>query len=243
MIKRIILTAASVVALSAAANAADMYRASAGGYKDGPAYVGVNWSGLYVGVNGGYGSSENSNQLANTNVPFSGLQPEGGFGGGQIGYNVQRGNLVFGVETDFEGANISKSATDAGNNKYSSDLNWFGTVRGRLGYTVDRALVYATGGLAYGNVDNKAIASPSGHVYEANKTDTGYTLGGGVEYKISQAWSLKGEYQYINLGTNDPVWNGVAYSKQSAGVVNDDAYHTFRIGVNYFVGGGYDPLK
>ena len=100
MLLRVILTAASVVALSAAANAADMYRPAAGGYKDVP-YVGVNWSGLYVGVNGGYGANAAS-------VPTGGLDPAGGFGGGQIGYNVQRGNIVFGLEADIEGADITE---------------------------------------------------------------------------------------------------------------------------------------
>ena len=93
MLHRVILTAASVVALATAANAADMYRPSAGGYKDVP-YVGVNWSGVYVGVNGGYGMNSNNSDM------------NGGFGGGQIGYNVQRGNLVFGVEGDIEGSSI-----------------------------------------------------------------------------------------------------------------------------------------
>ncbi len=79
----------SAVAL-AAANAADMYRSPdmGGGYKD--SYVAVNWSGLYAGVNGGYGWSANTDNL----------DPAGGFGGGQIGYNFQRGNIVFGVEAD-----------------------------------------------------------------------------------------------------------------------------------------------
>ena len=88
MIKRIILATASVVALSAAANAADMYRAGPS-YKDTP-YVGVNWSGLYFGANGGTGFD--ANDWGNN----------GGFFGGQLGYNVQRGNIVFGVETDIE---------------------------------------------------------------------------------------------------------------------------------------------
>ena len=78
-----------------------------GGYKDGPAYVGVNWSGLYVGVNGGYGWSRTPT-----------CHPAGAFGGGQIGYNFQRGNIVFGIETDIQGSGVS---TAGGGYKSSLD--------------------------------------------------------------------------------------------------------------------------
>src|SRR5215469_15465510 len=102
MLRRIVITAASAVVLAASANAADMYRAPAGGgYKDMP-YVGVNWSGLYVGVNGGGAwNSTHSDDL---------MDPTGGFGGGQIGYNWQgvwHPNLVLGIEADFQGAGVS----------------------------------------------------------------------------------------------------------------------------------------
>ncbi len=166
MLHRVLLTAASVVVLSAAANAADMYRPSAGGYKDVP-YVGVNWSGLYVGVNGGYGTDA-SNIGSKIGAPFD-LSPAGAFGGGQIGYNAQRGNFVFGVEADIQGANITDSKTltetvtvgDAGQLRLglNTSLDWFGTVRGRVGYAFDRTLVYATGGLAYGQITDGAYLS------------------------------------------------------------------------------------
>ena len=197
MLNRIILAAASVVAFAAAANAADMYRAPAGGYKDVP-YVGVNWSGLYAGVNGGYGEVSE-----NTNI-------NGGFGGGQIGYNIQRGNIVFGGEADIQGANITTSGAPS--------VDYFGTVRARAGYAIDRALVYGTGGFAYGGSNNSNTA---------HNTGDGWVAGGGVEYKLNPTWSVKGEYQHLEF-TSDTPKTGI---------------DTFRIGVNYFVGGGYDPLK
>ncbi len=220
MLKRVILTAASVIALTAAANAADMYvpGAATGGYKDAPV---ATWTGIYVGVNGGYAWSETSDQLATG--PFGGLAPEGGFGGGQIGYNVQRDRIVFGIEADIQGAGISASGSDAGLDQFKSELDYFGTVRGRLGYAFDRTLVYATGGLAYGEVKNSAVQAATGDNYSIDKTAVGYVLGGGVEYKIGGAWSVKGEYQYINLGKNDPTFAGVCYSNVG-GTVNDDAY-------------------
>ena len=107
------------MALSAAANAADMYRPTEGGYKDGPAYAGVNWSGLYAGVNGGYAFGNNSQDVkvsGPTGTLGSPAWPEltGGFGGGQIGYNWQgvlAPRVVLGVEADIQGAGLSKGAT------------------------------------------------------------------------------------------------------------------------------------
>src|SRR5262245_35254995 len=98
MLHRIIITVTGAVMLATAANAADIYHAPpAVSYKDTPPpYVGVNWSGLYVGINGGgaWNATHDSDLV----------DPSGGFGGGQIGYNFQRGNIVFGVEADFQGA-------------------------------------------------------------------------------------------------------------------------------------------
>jgi outer membrane immunogenic protein len=218
MLHRVLLTAASVVALSAAANAADMYRAPA------PAampYVGVNWSGFYVGVNGGYGWSS-ADIAAGVN------NPTGGFGGGQVGFNAQRGNLVFGIESDIEGAGIK--ANTAG---FESKMDWFGTVRGRIGYSFDRALVYGTGGFAYGNV-NQSIPGAS-----ISETQYGWVAGGGVEYKFSPSWSAKAEYQFMSLDASDVA---------GAGRLGDSTFDrtevsTVRVGLNYFVSPSYDALK
>ncbi len=107
----------------------------------------------------------------------------------------------------------------------------------------DRTLVYATGGLAYGEVKNSAVQAATGDNYSIDKTAVGYVLGGGVEYKIGGAWSVKGEYQYINLGKNDPTFGGVGFSNVPGATVNDDAYHTVRVGLNYHIAPSYEPLK
>jgi outer membrane immunogenic protein len=238
----------SVVALSSA-NAADMYRAPAGGgYKDGPAYATVNWSGWYAGVNGGGAWSEFSDQLAcptfcSAPFPvFGGLSPSGGFGGGQIGYNWQgvwHPHLVLGVEADIQGAGVEDKGTN-GAGVFTSRLDFFGTVRGRIGYAMDSSLAYFAGGFAYGGIRNEANFGPVDFVKDT--TATGYVLGGGWEYRFSPAWSAKAEYQYINLGKNDPVTSiGVTFSS-AGGIVRDDAFHTARVGLNYHLLPGYEPL-
>ena len=222
------LTSALVLA-AASANAADIYRPDAGGgYKDGPAYIPVNtWTGFYIGANGGYGWNANhhSDDL---------LDPAGGFGGGQIGYNWQGGfgfgpHLVLGIEADIQGADISDSVGG-----FKSQVNWFGTVRGRIGYAFDRTLIYGTGGFAYGEVENSIPV-----LGKATETQTGYTVGGGIEYKINPAWSVKGEYQFINLDASSLTGAG------PLGLNGTDSseFHTVRLGVNYHLGGGYEPLK
>ena len=114
------------------------------------------------------------------------------------------------------------------------NLDWFGTVRGRVGYAVGAALLYGTGGLAFGGVDDKLTVG--GTTKADNSTKTGYAAGGGVEYAFNPAWSGKVEYQYINLGT-DTVVNG----SDSANFDHD--YNTVRVGLNYHILPGYEPLK
>jgi outer membrane immunogenic protein len=235
MVCSILICTVSALALSAAANAADIYRAEGpGGYKDGPVYVPVaTWTGFYVGVNGGYGwTSNNSDDV---------LSPAGGFGGGQIGYNWQAGshfgipgNLVLGIEADIQGADISDKVSGVAVG-LESRLNYFGTVRGRLGLAFDRALVYATGGFAYGEVENSFAFLGT---FKARDTQTGYTLGGGVEYKINSSWSVKGEYQFISLDASDSTLGNLGFNGGDR-----SEFHTIRAGLNYHVGSTYEPLK
>jgi outer membrane immunogenic protein len=214
-------------------------------YKAAPAPAVFNWTGFYAGIDGGYGWSPHSDQLQDFNVGglFPGLSPKGGFGGGQAGFNWQPSGTpwVLGVETDIQGSGIGKKQTftpgSAGaTGTYTSDLDWFGTVRGRIGYAIDRSLIYFTGGFAYGRVVNDVLYSTGTH-YRVSQTATGSVLGGGWEYMLSSAWSVKAEYQYINLGRHDPVTaTGISYSSFPGTKVEDSTFHTVRVGLNYKFG-------
>jgi outer membrane immunogenic protein len=236
-------TLTGVVAL-ASANAADMAPpAGPGGYKDAP-WV-ATWSGFYAGINLGGGWSEFSDKFASTGTGFSGLSPKGGFGGGQIGYNWQgiwHPHLVLGVEADIQGAGggIQGKAIDALGHHFSSSLDTFGTVRGRLGYAFGPSLVYATGGFAYGQINNEADGLVA---FKNTNTATGYVVGGGYEYKFSPGWSAKVEYQFINLGRNDPAFLGISACAAGGVKCEDDAIHSVRGGINYHFGRVYEPLK
>ena len=240
------LTLTSALVLAASANAADFYQPGPGSYKD--VYVPTVWSGFYAGINGGYGWG-NDNPLFDPTIAFGGLSPSGGFGGGQIGYNWEGGFLgprfVFGIEADLQGSAIKDRAFDVLGDVFKSNLDYFGTVRGRLGYSIDRTLFYFTGGFAYGGLHKST--NDFGGEFRYNGTATGYVLGGGVEHKFAPAWSIKAEYQYINLGSHDPVdvsGAGLGSFSSNTGVSpKDDDYHTIRIGVNYHILPGYGPLK
>jgi len=116
-------------------------------------------------------------------------------GGGQIGYNLQLSPLfVAGLETDFQGAS-------------SHNLDWFGTVRARLGITPfsPNLLIYGTGGFAYGEIRN---GWNNGNGWNTvNNVGTGWTAGGGVEWAFLPNWSAKAEYLYTDLsGSNNGGW-------------------------------------
>ena len=256
----VLLGAASAAALFSSAFGADMYSApeAAGGYKDGPLPF-VSWAGFYAGINGGGAWGDSKDLIFTDEVPGSGdagkFQSTGGFGGGQIGYNWQglwHPHLVLGVEADIQGAGISdhfvRSASYFGTTTFDGkqDADFFGTVRGRIGYAFDKVLVYGTGGFAYGGVNTRINLTnnpPSGFTNNLsnNATLTGYAAGGGVEYKITPQWSVKAEYQFIDLG--DQRLSNAASDLLTDRTKVEDNFHTVRVGINYFFLPGYEPLK
>jgi outer membrane immunogenic protein len=186
------------------------------------------WTGFYAGINGGYGwgSADTSFHPLPDAASFFDLNPvtlspdpNGFIGGGQIGYNHQWKWLVLGIEADFQGSDMEGDTRrspivdiNGGLNEDGTFLEahertqWFGTVRGRIGFApICRLMIYATGGLAYGNVDysaNTNFTVQGGPFYRSSFTETnlGWTVGGGLEYAIGHHWSIKAEYLYYDLG-------------------------------------------
>jgi outer membrane immunogenic protein len=188
-----------------------------------PAYVQVyNWTGFYVGVHAGYG-------WADTDFLGSSNQ-DGFFGGAQIGYNWQApgSNWVFGLELDSAWASLEgDTSVVAGLGTVSSEVDYLGSFRGRIGYSWDRTLLYVTGGLGWAH--NEVSTSLAG---SASNTHFGYTLGAGVEYAFSGPWSVKAEYLYYGLG-------GESYGA-AAGLNDVDLnIHTVKLGLNYRFGAPY----
>ena len=156
-------------------------------------------------------------------VEFEFHRAEGGFGGGQIGYNWQRDRFVFGVEGDFQGADIGGTRIRSiWRRRRDRDVNWFSTVRGRLGFASGPLLVYGTGGVAFADIDNR-IHFTDGNVSRNSGTQTGYAVGGGVEWAFAPNWSAKAEYLYLGFGDD---------TLPSGDRINND-FQTVRVGLNY----------
>jgi outer membrane immunogenic protein len=192
-------TALLVTALAAPVHAADLPPAPSYKAPVMAPMVGYNWTGFYVGANVGGGFANTTATSTALNIPFATINGKlnGVIGGGEVGYNYQYTNWVFGVEADFQGS--SERASGAG---VTESFPWFGTVRGRIGFTpVDRWLVYATGGLAYGELKTSG-AFPVGGVavpFNAQSTKAGWTVGGGVEAALWGNWTGKVEYLYVDI--------------------------------------------
>ncbi len=188
------------------------------------------WTGFYGGESSGYswtgdkpppapdGLFATAFDAANSVVTAAGSAPAGQphsfLGGGQLGFNYQIQNLVFGIEGDLSYTGLDTTTGVFGPPRateslaFTSDVNshWLSTMRGRFGTAVDRLLVYATGGLALaqGNFNNGyTILSPDGQDFSigsASRTAAGLAIGGGLEYALTNNWTLKGEYLYADLG-------------------------------------------
>jgi outer membrane immunogenic protein len=217
------LIALALLGTTSIASAADLHT-----YTKAPALAPVtNWSGFYIGVMGGYSWSGELNTAGFT-VPNGDFK--GGFGGGTFGYNWQPGpNWMFGLEVDAAGADL----------KYSSEpgaavitgqetINALGSVTGRVGYTVDAALLYVKGGFAWAN--NKFSITDGVTTFSETKLHTGGTIGAGLEYMFAPSWSAKVEYMYADFPRQEYFSGLVPNAELGA------AIHTVKGGINYHFG-------
>lgn len=205
-----------------------------------------NWSGVYIGVHGGYGWAQGDSAYNNP-PPFDcgptsfygcavDLDPEGAFGGVQAGYNYQFSNgVVLGVEGDWSFASMNDDGIGAfdppGPPSYTHvdlKIDQMATIQARLGYAMGRWMPFATLGWGWAHVEREAF-NPTflNPPTSEEQWHDGWTIGAGAEYMIDQNWSVKGEYRYFDAGDKD-------YSLGFAGGTNVDLeIHTLRVGLNY----------
>jgi len=260
MIRASLIATVVTIALTLMASAADLPR-KAPVYTPPPPQM-FSWTGFYVGGNAGWGSLRDNGETFCVN-PFGVLNGPGcsaqtatgdqirgdGFiGGAQAGYNWQLNNWVLGVEADIQGADVKGTVAApitlvgpvpivAAIENANEKLEWFGTVRGRLGVAFDRVLIYGTGGLAYGHVkvDQNSVPVPGPGPFlfpsSASATKTGWTAGGGIEWAFADKWSTKIEGLYYDLGSI--VSAGSAANGFSVGKNFDVRGGIARFGLNY----------
>jgi outer membrane immunogenic protein len=225
------LVFAGVFGFLSAANAADVYsRGGGGGLKDEPApYVAPTWAGLYVGGSVGYGWGDFKDSFPyfeeSQSNPLDGV-----VFGGHIGYNFQRGNIVFGVEAGLNGTDMD---ADLFGHEVKNELNWYATGVGRLGYAFDGFLLYGFGGVAWGDVKTKVDGDSD------NATHVGWTAGAGIEKAINDRFSVRLEYAHVDFGSED-VFNGEKIQDKV-----DASFDAVKVGISYKLTGDreVEPLK
>jgi outer membrane immunogenic protein len=193
-----------------------------------------NWSGIYFGghIGGGFADSSWSDALTGANDTFNSA---GFLGGAQLGGNVQFNWLVLGLEGDFSwtGLGLKGSGTDSAGDTINTNVEWTSTVTGRIGAAFDRLLLYGKGGLALAQ-DNSSFTSLSpGDTASTSLMRTGWTVGAGLEYALTDNWSAKIEYDYLDFspqGLNFALPGGAVTSNAGLNVQEVKAGLNFRFG-------------
>ena len=238
MLKKLLLVTVASLALSGVAQAADIVEPTA-----------YDWTGPYIGIQGGYAWGSND-----VDVDLTGAQPtlalaaqdvvlfppddgeidiDGWLGGLHLGYLWQDDSLVFGIEGDGEFADIDGD-TDIVEfqggphiGSLEQEIDWLASLRLRLGFAMDRALFYATGGLAVGGV--KFSGDVFGTSDSEKSTEWGWTIGGGIDYAFTDELSARLEYRYTDLGNSDLTITRFDFDV-------DNTFSAVRVGLSWHFG-------
>jgi len=211
----------------------------------------ANWSGFYLGGNAGGALARNKTQFSQAGLfgftETYNLLPQGYLGGVQAGYNWQWANMVLGLEADIQGSTAKDDqsciftcfTTGTQALRVDQRMEWLGTVRGRLGYSVGSTLFYGTAGVAYGSIKNNVseVQANLPFAQSFNHTKTGWTAGGGIETPFElfglfgRNWTAKTEYLYVDLGTITDLYTSPGPFNNT--LTSRVTEHVFRTGLNY----------
>lgn len=199
MIRRLLLSTSALIAVAGSAFAADLpYRAPP------PVYAPVapifTWTGFYLGGQIGYAWGTDSFTVYGPASAFYGQRytPNGVVGGAHVGFDQQFNQFVLGLEGDVEGSGFNKNY-GSGFLTLGTHVPVQGSIRARLGFALDRVLLYATGGAAFAGFTN-TYSSFLGYDSVSNPR-AGWTVGGGIELAVTDNWSVRAEYRYSDFGT------------------------------------------
>lgn len=214
------------------------------------------WTGAYVGLHLGYGwgDSDFVDSEYNGAPPYYpvvnwSVDSDGWLGGAQAGYNFQHGAAVFGVEGEIGYLNLRGTKVQPGLDPYGFPYDgygkvrggWYGAISARLGYALDRTLIYVKGGAVYSGAKlgflDTCTEDPCGNttISISKKVEWGYLLGAGVEHAWTDNLTAKIEYAYMDFGRSTihglgyvGGWNAVPFNIRS-----DLSVHSVRLGINY----------
>lgn len=214
----------AVILSSASARAADVV----------PMDVGYDWSGIYIGAHAGYGWGSVDYQEDYVNNDYDIDETDGFFNGGLFGgFNYQIDSFVLGAEADFGwgGVDIGEDSNATYNDYSAFESDWNGHLRGRVGFAVDRALFYAAGGLAWADLQ---VDDTDPDWSDDSNTLMGWTIGGGVEYAVTDNLLLRAEYLYDDYGDEEFEFDFGGSSEYSADTSLTAS--TVRLGIAYKFG-------
>jgi outer membrane immunogenic protein len=247
MMKKFLLGTVGLVALGMAAgpaSAADL--AARPVYTKAPPMIAAayDWSGFYIGANGGWGTSHNSWNATTAGGTFLGSEgshdSDGGTVGGQVGYRWQANQFVFGVEAqgnwaDFSGSNVSPFT--GGTTSDRSRIDAFGLFTGQVGYAFNNALLYVKGGAAVTDSHFDVFGVPGGAFFAGtgDQTRWGGTVGVGLEYAFAPSWSVGVEYDHLFMGNQTLAFTGPGVPTTFDNISQDVDLVTARL--NYRFGG------
>jgi outer membrane immunogenic protein len=230
--KKLRLTAIAVIAFAVigSASAADL----PAGPAPAPVYAPMffSWTGFYVG--GNVGGAFGQGSLTDSLTGFSVSAGHNGFiGGGQVGFNYQfLGAGVLGIEGTFDAASLNSTGnlvvTNFGTFQGSASTKWISTLAARFGVVADHWLAYGKAGVGWVNNSANITNATTGAAVSASNTNTGWLVGGGIEYAFTPNWTVKLEYDFLGLGH----WS-------TSGILPNDTLtvsrqiQTLTVGVNY----------
>jgi outer membrane immunogenic protein len=246
--KKILLSSVCVTAMCASALAADLTPRPAPAYHAPPSVLApqFSWTGCYVGGNAGWGHATRtwSGTATTPSTVFlsKGTSGDGFVGGGQLGCDYQAGNWVFGIEGMFDGSTINYSSSLSNilpGASLTDKVTSFETVTGRIGWAWDRSLFYVKGGGAWDQTSGSINGPPGFNSESHSANNSGWLLGGGLEYAFTPQLSAKIEYDYMGFGNktlNFPLTTAgpVTFSHQTL--------QTVLVGLNYRFNFGAGPV-
>ena len=208
------------------------------------------WTGFYIG--GNLGVATLNDKQHQYDVGFgcwwtcadealhNKMSGTGVIGGAQIGYNWQTSVWVFGIEADIAATSAKATFNGFCGSTYcdltqTASLDALGTVRGRFGYAFDRAMLYATGGLAFAKVHNHVNDNNDPGLWDQNAWRAGWTAGAGLEYAVTSNWTVKAEALYYKLNDKTLIFTDSGTAVYPNTFKDDGALA--RLGVNYKFGG------
>ncbi|MGH6837860.1 MAG: outer membrane protein [Methylocella sp.] len=197
MRRQILLASVGAIAIAGSAFAADLpYRGPPPVYLP-PAPI-FTWTGLYLGAQIGYVWGSDPIEVDST-VPsaFFNTKPNGVLGGIHVGYNLQYAQWVGGIEGTVDGTSLEGTRVSDGGVTMGTRTKVQGSIRARIGIALDRVLLYGTGGAAFAGFTNEY---DFGLTETDSRTRAGWTVGGGIEYAVTNNWSIGAEYRYSDFG-------------------------------------------